>query len=395
MKQARPLLAALCAAAWLLSGCSRTSPVRTAGDALGPATAGYEWNLPAGFPVPRVPADNPMTAAKVELGRQLFYDTRLSANGTYACASCHQQRLAFTDGRALAVGVTHELQPTGSMTLTNVAYNASYTWANPDLRTLESQARVPMFRDDPVELGLAGHEDELLARLRQDPRYGELLRAAFPEDRDPFTVTHLIKAIASFERTLVSGGSAYDRLVYGGEMSALSASARRGMRLFYSERLACAGCHSGFNFSGPVQFEGAASVKPEFHNTGLYNIDGRGGYPPQSRGLIEFTGRRRDMGRFRAPTLRNIERTAPYMHDGSLDSLHEVIEHYAAGGRTIHAAAHAGNGSENPHKSEHVRGFAISRQEKEDLVNFLESLTDHSFVSDPRFGDPFREQEES
>ncbi len=352
------------------------------GGSLPAAEAPYEWRLPPGFPAPMVPAGNPMSTAKVELGRHLFYDTRLSANGTQACASCHRQAMAFTDGRARAVGSTGQIHRRNTMSLTNVAYNSALTWADPGLRRLEGQVLIPMLGDRPVELGL--EETQLVARLASDPWYAASFRDSFPGEPAPVTLANVTKALASFERTLISGESPYDRLVYQGRRDALSESAWRGMRLFFSDRLACSKCHAGINFSGPIAFEGHGAVKPEFHNTGLYDLDGRGAYPPGDTGLEAVTHRRRDMGCFRAPTLRNIVLTAPYMHDGSIRTLDEVIDHYAAGGRA---------GNHGPRTSPLLRGFRLSGEEKRDLGEFLRSLTDETFVTDPRFGDPWESRE--
>ena len=329
-----------------------------------------------------------MTAAKVELGRRLFYDRALSGNGTYACASCHRQELAFTDGRPRAIGSTGETHPRSAPSLANVAYSATLTWADPGLTRLEDQARIPMTNEHPVELGLAGHEDEALRRLRADPDYPRMFSAAFPEDAEPVSVANVTRALASFERTLISGDSPYDRLVYRDDKAALSESARRGMRLFFSERLNCSRCHGGFTFSGPVAFEGARPIPPTFHNTGLYNLGGDGSYPVDNPGLSGITGRKLDRGRFRAPTLRNVGLTAPYMHDGSIATLAEVIEHYARGGRLVPNGPLAGDGRDSPRKSELVRGFDLDARGKADLVEFLNSLTDRGFVGDPRFAAP-------
>jgi len=353
--------------------------------------SGYEWQLPRGFPVPRVPADNPMSASKVELGRRLFYDRRLSGNRTQACASCHRQEKAFTDGLPRARGSTGQLHPRSTLSLTNAAYNLTLDWADPRLTRLEQQARIPLFNTRPVELGMAGREQELLARLAADPRYPRQFAAAFPEtpEGEPsLTLDHVLKALAAFVRTLISGDSPYDRLVFQGEMDALSEAAWRGQRLFFSDRLGCAECHAGFNLSGPVTYRGAPPAEPTFHNTGLYNVDGRGGYPPDDTGLHAVTGRRRDMGRFRAPTLRNIAVTAPYMHDGSLATLDAVIDFYARGGREISAGPHAGDGRESPRKSPRISGFQLDPEEKAELLAFLDSLTDPTFLSEPRFAAP-------
>ena len=157
-----------------------------------------------------------MSPAKVELGRHLFYDARLSGNGSQACASCHRQALAFTDGRPRAVGSTGEVHRRGAMSLTNVAYNVALTWADPGTRRLEDQALIPMLGDRPVELGLKGREAELVGRLEADERYVAMFRGAFPVEPAPITLANVTRALASFERTLISGDSAYDRLVYQG-----------------------------------------------------------------------------------------------------------------------------------------------------------------------------------
>jgi len=380
--------AAIALACGALLGCHPVGrlvePARAA-----PLPAAFRWDLPPGFPAPKVPADNPMTSAKVELGRQLFYDTRLSGTGTYACATCHRQELAFTDGLPRAVGATAEPHPRSAPSLANVAYNASLTWADPEVTTLEEQAHSPMLNEHPVELGLAGREQQVLSRLHDDPRYVEMFDAAFPGDTEAFTLDNVAKAIAAFERTLISGDSPYNRLVWGGEMDALSDSARRGMRLFFSDRLQCSECHAGFTLSGPAAFEGDRGVRPAFHNTGLYDVDGLGSYPDDNRGLVDHSGLPEDMGKFRAPTLYNVAVTAPYMHDGSVATLAEVLDIYAAGGRRVTSGPHAGDGRTNRNKSFRVTGFGLTGEEKGDLLAFLESLTDERFLTDPRLGNPF------
>ncbi|HEY0709129.1 MAG TPA: MbnH family di-heme enzyme [Polyangia bacterium] len=348
----------------------------------------YAWVLPKGFPVPVVPADNPMSAAKVELGRHLFYDQRLSLNQTQSCASCHKQAKAFTDGRKTGLGSTGEHHTRGSMSLANIAYATTFTWANPLLQTLEAQAAVPLFGDRPVELGMQGQEAALIERLRAAPRYVPLFAAAYPSDPDAFTVPNVLRAIASFQRTLISGDSPYDRYVHG-DATAISAGAKRGEALFNSERLECFHCHVGFNLQDSVNYVGKAFPETTFHNTGLYNIDGQGGYPVPNRGVLELTGRPEDMGRFRVPTLRNIAVTAPYMHDGSIETLSEVLDHYAAAGRTIPSGPNAGNGSASPLKSTLLIGFTLTAQERADVIEFLESLTDTNFLGDRRFADPW------
>jgi cytochrome c peroxidase len=347
-----------------------------------PAPA-YPFDLPQGFPRPVVPAANPMSDAKVALGRRLFYDVRLSRNETQSCGSCHAQRLAFTDGRARAVGSTGQLHRRSSMSLANVGYAASITWANSILPDLESQVLVPLFGDDPVELGMSGQEALLLDRLRADGIYPALFHAAFPEQGDPVTLGNLTRAIAAFQRTLLSGDSPYDRHLRG-VPAALSPAALRGRDLFFGERFECFHCHGGFNFQDSVIHADLQLPSRPFHNTGLYDLDGAGAYPETDRGLYDQTAHPEDMGRFRAPSLRNVGVTAPYMHDGSIATLEEVLDHYAAGGRAALV-----NGVPSPLRSGLVQGFRMTLEERADVVAFLESLTDETFLADPRFSDPF------
>lgn len=385
--------AAVCAIAFAaLAACGSGDGVAAARPAGGPTLlreGDYTWELPAGFPKPTVPADNPISRAKVELGRRLFYDKRLSGNQTSSCASCHDPRRAFTDGRAQAVGSTGERHPRGAMSLVNIGYASTLTWANDLVPTLEKQALLPMFGETPVELGLAGQEDVMLARLRAEPIYADAFPRAFAGDAEPITLDHVIKAIATFERTILSGSTPYDRFVHGHDPTALDASAQRGRELFFSERCECFHCHGSFNFSDNVTHAGTVITEIAFHNTALYNVDGRGAYPPPSRGLIDISGKDTDMGRFKAPTLRNIALTAPYMHDGSIATLEGVIDHYARGGRNVESGPAAGDGARSPLKSEFLRGFLVSDAERADLVHFLESLTDPTLESDARYSDPW------
>jgi cytochrome c peroxidase len=353
------------------------------------AAQDYQWNLPKGFPQPYVPADNPMTAAKVELGRYLFYDTRMSVNGKESCASCHKQELAFTDGLAVARGATGQLHSRNAMSLVNVAYSAALTWSNPQMKSLEQQALVPMFGDHPVELGLReGHP--FPSAIRADAKYQELFKHAFPAAVDPFTVNNVTRAIASFERSILSARSPYDRYHYFRDDSAISDSAKRGEILFFNQHLACFRCHGGFAFTDSTVSERNADRRIEFHNTGLYNVPGLLSYPAPNVGTYEYTKEPADVGKFKAPTLRNIALTAPYMHDGSIASLEGVLDHYQAGGRAIQSGSHAGNGHDNPNKDLLIGGFTLSEQDRKDLIAFLDSLTDQEVLHDTRFANPWR-----
>ena len=348
----------------------------------------WTWDLPDDFPEPRVPSDNPMSASKVELGRRLFYDRRLSGNQTQACASCHAQARAFSDGLRASIGSTGEPHFRNAMALVNVAYNDVQTWANSSLVTLERQALIPMFGEAPVELGLVNREAELLVRLADDPIYQDLFVRAFPADPAPIALVNVTRALAAFQRSLISARSAWDRYT-DGDRDAISAAARRGGELFFGEKIECHHCHGGFNFPRSATWEGKLTDEPLFANNGLYDLDGQGAYPATDQGLIEVTGLAGDMGRFRAPTLRNIAVTAPYMHDGSIATLEDVIDHYARGGRLITEGPDAGDGRTSPLRSALVGGFTLTGTEREDLLEFLRSLTDDDFLVDPRHADPW------
>jgi cytochrome c peroxidase len=362
-----------------------------AGDGSPPGA--FDWHLPPGFPRPVVPEDNPMSTAKVELGRHLFYDTRLSGNQTFSCASCHKQALAFTDGRKTGLGSTGAMHPRNTMGIINVAYATSLTWANPSFamgviaEPLERQSELPMYGDSPVELGLES-QSQIEDRLRPADEYRALFAAAFPDDAEPISATNISRGLATFERVLISGNSAFDRYLLDEDESAFSAGARRGYELFLGQKLRCFHCHSGFNLSDHVHYEGEPEIDLRYHNTGLYNIDDNGAYPEPNTGVYAVTQNPKDMGFFKAPTLRNVAITAPYMHDGSIATLSQVLDHYAAGGRTISEGPYKGIGKDNPRKDKLVSGFELSDDERADVIAFLESLTDPEFLTNPAFADP-------
>src|SRR3984885_774023 len=299
----------------------------------------FDWHLPRGFPIPAVPADNPMSAPKVALGRRLFFDTRLSVTGRYSCASCHDPRLAYTDGRAVAVGATGAPLRHSAMSLLNVAYNLSYGWQRPQVTSLELQMLQPLFSHHPIEIGMAGRAHTVIATLAADPQYPTQFRAAFA---GAISVPRIIKAIAAFERTLIDGSSDFDAYVFAGRHDALSPSAKRGMSLFFSARIGCAGCHSGFNFSGNWRDRLGPTGQPSFADDGL------------------------GAGRMRVPTLRNVQLTAPYMHDGRFATLDAVLDHYQQVG-AMPDSAHGGR------RDPHLRTFTLSSTERADLKAFLGS----------------------
>ncbi|MEK8032908.1 MbnH family di-heme enzyme [Ideonella sp. DXS29W] len=376
--------------AWLLTACGGGGTTVT--DTSG-ADGDVTLDLPGHFPQPQAAADNRLTAAKVELGRFLFYERRLSGNGQQSCSSCHQQDKAFTDGLASSVGSTGMTHPRNAQSLGNVVYNATLTWAGPALVALESQMLVPIFGTDPVEMGVNdGNSEEVLGRLRADSGYVARFSQAFPEavgGSEPLiNWQRVVQSIASFQRTLITGRSKFDE--YRAGRVQLTAQEERGRVLFFGEKAECFHCHGSFNFNDQVVHAGSRPgfIETPFHNTGLYNIDGRGAFPEPNRGLFETTFAPGDMGRFRAPSLRNVEVTGPYMHDGSIRTLEDVLDFYAAGGRLIASGPYAGDGRLNPFKSELVSRINLNSQEKADIVAFLRTLTDHAFLTDPRFSDP-------
>jgi len=285
-----------------------------------------------------------MSEPKVALGRRLFYDSRLSVSGHYSCASCHDPARSFTDGRAVAIGALGDALPRNAMALVNVAYNISFGWTKPDVRSLEAQMREPLLSSHPVELGLAGREDSVAAQLASDPFYGAAFPAAFPNDGAAVTFDHLIKAIAAFERTLIAGNSPFDRYVFQGDHSALSGPAKRGMALFFSPKAGCSGCHSGFNFTGTWRDSEGETGKPAFASNGVTAQP------------------------MRVPTLRNIALSGPYMHDGRFPTLDEVLDHYFGLGRRA------------IRYDRRLPRISLDMQQKADLVAFLRSLTDEDFV---------------
>lgn len=264
----------------------------------------WQWSLPEKVSEPEVPSNNTMTAAKVELGRRLFYDADLSADGTMSCATCHEQKHAFADGNQTHPGVTGEPGRRNVPGLANVAWMTPLTFADPAATTLETQATTPVFGSHPVEMGMAGREAAIPDRFARDSCYRTMFRRAFPESEGRIDFVNVAKALASFERTLVSYGSAYDR-------GTLSEPARAGGALFARD---CASCHAGQLFTdlrahrlGPI--DKAAS----------------------DQGLFEKTGAEDDRGRFRTPSLRNVALTGPWWHDGSARTLDAAIARHGRG----------------------------------------------------------------
>ncbi|NBZ89497.1 methanobactin export MATE transporter MbnM [Stagnihabitans tardus] len=348
-------------------------------------------HLPEAVALPRLQEENVPTAEKVALGRALFYDLRLSANGTQACASCHHQELAFTDGLARSTGSTGHMLLRNSQGLVNLGYLPNYTWASNALVSLEDQIHVPLRNERPVELGINdANAAEVLARFAEDPEYQAMFAAAYPDGQPSWN--RIVGALASFLRTINSFDSRFDRYL-AGQTSALTDQERRGLALFNSERLECFHCHSGPTMTTAyVDANDPPGKHPfVFFSNGLYNVGNAGTYPEEDRGLYDLTLKPRHMGLFRPPSLRNVALTAPYMHDGSLATLDQVITHYAQGGTVTTEGPKAGDGRLMPTRSSFVRGFALTPAEKADLIAFLDSLTDESLLTNPAYANPWPE----
>ncbi len=349
--------------------------------------------LPEHMPIPAIPEFNPLTAEKILLGRHLFYDKRLSANQTQSCESCHFQILAFSDGDPTSTGSTGHILKRNSQSLGNAMYHSTLTWANDGFFELEDQLQVPIRSDNPVELGVTDAlVDEVLARFDEDPAYVQMFMEAFPDSETGASINKIIFALASFCRTLVTAGSAYDAYVLG-DSTALTDQQKRGFSLFNGEKFECFHCHNGINFSTSYRDinSNSGTLQFPFFNNGLYNIDDNGSYPAIDQGIFDLTSDPSDKGFFRPQSLRNVAITAPYMHDGSIETLRGVIEHYARGGRLIESGPNAGDGRLSPLKSGLIVGFDATDEEIEAVIAFLESLTDYEFITDPRFSNPFDE----
>ncbi len=297
----------------------------------------YPYPVPLGLEAPKVPKNNPITKAKVELGKLLYFDKRLSQNKMVSCATCHSPAKGWTDQLPVSTGINGHKGTRSSPPVFNSAYNAQQFWDG-RAPSLEEQAKGPI--QNPVEMGftLTGVQK----RIAKIKAYREFFKNAFGSDK--VTIDRVVQAIASFERTILAGNSAYDRF-RAGDKKAISASAQRGMNLFFG-RANCDACHSGPNFSDS-----------QYHNLGV----GLNSKKPDL-GRFLATKRDSDKGKFKTPTLRGLLYTQPYMHDGSEKTLSQVVDFYDKGG------------TPNPHLDKEMHPLQLTHQEKRDLVAFLESL---------------------
>ncbi|MBL7765139.1 MAG: hypothetical protein JNJ58_03525 [Chitinophagaceae bacterium] len=323
---------------------------------------------------------------KIALGRYLFYENRLSINHTKSCGSCHAPELMFADGYRRSVSPYGENLIHNSPSLINCVELQFLGWSNPNIKTLSQQIERPLYNEHPREMGLHKHIDEVMAYLMKDSLYNHLFKRCYPRDTFPYSANHIIECIVAFESTIHSQKSPYD-LYIKGDSSAFNESAKRGLKLFSSATLKCIQCHTPPHFTMATLAKNPDSV---YFNIGLYNVGGNHQYPKNDPGIMEYTGRESDNGKFRVPSLRNVLLTAPYMHDGSVNTIEEVIDLYAAGGRNVTWGSLQGDGRKNKNKSILVQGFTLTQEEKKNLIDFLAALTDSSILRNEALQNPFR-----
>ncbi len=323
----------------LCYSCSKDAPEFTSDG------TPYEIALPDGFPTMPIPLDNQLTYERIELGRKLFYDKRLSRDSSVSCASCHLVEKGMADNNITGVGIDDLVGVRNVPTLSNIGYHP-YLFREGGNPTLEAQVFGPI--DSPVEMGFSVRE--AVDRLKTQPDYERMAQETYGRSFDEFVLS---RAIASFERILVSGDAPYDEWSRG-DTAAMTPAAKRGMVLFFDE-FNCNSCHQGFDFTNYEVLNNGSHVT--YDDPGLMNLS----LNPMDR------------GKFKILTLRNVEVTGPYMHDGSYSSLSDVIDNYSAGG-----SGHA-------NQDARIAPFAISTQEKADLIEFLHALTDPVFLNNPEY----------
>ncbi len=343
--------------------------IRVASETDKPTQTGpYPLAIPFKFgPGFKIPEDNPLTYEGIELGRMLFYDKKLSKDNSISCSSCHQQSLAFTDGKDFSNGVKGAKTRRSSMSLANLLWKFKFFWDG-RATSLEEQALMPI--QDSLEMHLP--LEEAVKKLQATGQYPKLFNTVFGSDQ--ITAQNVAKALAQFERTLISSNSKYDKYLRG-ELE-LTLEEKTGMDLFMTHPLPennlrggnCGDCHGSFKIS----LHG-------IHNNGL-DID------PTDKGRELITKKETDRGKFRAPSLRNIALTAPYMHDGRFQTLEQVLDHYIDG---IQPSATLDPLIVEATNQVGGKKLLITPIEKKAIIAFLHTLTDSSFISDKRFSDPF------
>ncbi len=326
----------------ILSSCNTS---RERSNIIGTSTS--ILRVPSYFPELVFDSTNAFTQERWALGKRLFFEKRFSIDRSISCASCHRPALAFSDSKALSIGAKGKEGVRNAPSLANIGYHP-YFMREGGVPTLEMQVLVPIQEEDEFNHNMVN----LVDSLKEDTIYRSMSLKAYGRELDPFVIT---RALGVFERSLVSGGSPYDKFQFQNDSTALSEIEIKGMDLFMSSKTNCNSCHSGFNFTNYA-----------FKNTGLDTTY-------EDIGRMRLSGKEEDKAKFKVPSLRNVSLTAPYMHNGSIETLDEVIEHYNRGGKP------------HPNKDPLIRPLGLSEIEKKQLVAFLESLTDIDFANDPRW----------
>ncbi|MBK6935627.1 MAG: hypothetical protein IPH18_01135 [Chitinophagaceae bacterium] len=294
---------------------------------------------------------NLFSREKAELGRYLFYDKRLSVNNTKSCASCHAPQFSFTDSYRRSVGAFGDFTRHNSPPLVNLVFNNYFTYTDSAIHAPETQINNPMFGIKPVEMGWRGNENEILERIRKDSLYCKLFAKAYPDEGVRITLKNLQYSITTFMKTLISFSSRYDAYM-AGNTYAFGENEKKGMQLFESSELKCNLCHSGYNFN-----------RPQLRQAPYFTIGFSGDIS-------------QDTLKYKVPTLRNLAFTSPYLNDGSVESLDEVIRLFSKGGMA-------------PNRHQYVSGFTLNLEQRKNLVCFLLSLSDSVFITKPQFQDPW------
>lgn len=308
-----------------------------------------------------------------EFGHLLFFDRQLSFNSTKSCSSCHDPKMSFTDGYRKSLGATADLHQRNSSSLLNIADYNYYTSADSTITLIEKQVLLPLFNNKVVELGLKGYEKEVLSRIKKDGNYQKLF-VNHDQNIQHLDWQTIIHSIAEYCRALNSYNSKYDYFIKSNNNSVFSNQELNGMKLFNSDSLGCSGCHGGVNFNKPKQTNSSLFIANGFFKIDKSNVNT---LFDDDKGLANISKENKDIGRFRVPSLRNVVITAPYLHDGSIKELKDLIRIYGQGGYL------------NSPKDKRIRTFSLTREETSDLIAFLGTLTDTTYLKDPFFLSPF------
>lgn len=309
---------------------------------------------------------------KREFGHYLFFDKALSFNITKSCSSCHDPKLAFTDGYRKSLGATADLHQRNSSSLLNISSFRYFTASDSTLTTLEKQLQNPFFNNKFIELGVSGYEDEILKRIKSNSDYQKIF-SHFKQSAHEISMQLIISSLAEYCKQLNSYQSKYDRYLQDPKSNILTESEKEGMNLFFSDTFACSECHGGINFNTPKSNPENIFLKNGFFREYRTNVATKFS---EDFGLYNISHKTQDIGRFRIPSLRNIMLTSPYMHDGNIETITEVLQKYSQGGMI------------NAPKDKRIKGFNMTKLEENNIISFLTTLTDTSYYSNPLFLNP-------